>query len=107
MAFTKGKLFLAGTILIFSLITYTQLTFFVVPPIGAVPNGATILILRLDNSEFIDSPDSMCERIQGNVNILCRGMVLGAVGKSATILLRLPYIETLYLISTSGKSYSK
>lgn len=89
------------------LIAYTQLSIFVIPPIGAIPEGRTIVILRMNASAFIDSPDSMCERIQGNVSLLCRGMTLAAMGRNATILLRLPYFETLYLISTSGKKYEK
>ena len=93
------------TVAVLAIVLYTQLTVFVVPPIGAVPEGRTLIIARLAKSEFIDSADAMCERIQGGVNLLCRGMVLGAVGKNATIFLRLPYSESLYLISTGGKRY--
>lgn len=89
------------------LLASTQVTFFVVQPIGAVPDGRTLLIARLQGSTFIDSADAMCERIQGGVSLLCRGMVMGQVGKNATIYLRLPYSETLYQISTGGKSYDR
>lgn len=106
MKLTRKKIVFTSITLAFFLIAFTQLTFFVVPPIGAAPEGATVLILRLNKSEFIDSPDSMCVRIQGNVNLLCRGMALAAVGKNSTVLLRLPYSESLYLISTSGKTYT-
>lgn len=85
----------------------SQITFFVVPPIGAVPEGRTVVISRLNKTEFIDSPDAMCERIQGYVSLLCRGMVLGAVLEKSTILLRLPYSELLYSISTGGKTYDR
>ena len=70
---------------------YTQLTLFVIPPIGALPEGRTVIITRLNKTEFIDSPDAMCERIQGGVSLLCRGMVMGAIVEKATILARLPY----------------
>ncbi len=98
-----GLIILVITILIVS----TQLTLFVIPPIGALPEGKTLIILRLNKGEFIDSADAMCERLQGGVNLLCRGIMLTAVAKKSKILLRLPYSETLYLISTNGKTYSK
>jgi len=41
------------------------------------------------------------------VTLLCRGVALGAVGKNATILLRLPYSGWLYGISTGGRSYDR
>ena len=89
------------------ILIYTQLTFFVIPPIGALPEGRTVVITRLNKTEFIDSPDAMCERIQGGVSLLCQGMVMGAVVEKATILVRLPYSSWLYSISTGGKSYDR
>ncbi|WP_157839611.1 hypothetical protein [Comamonas testosteroni] len=43
---------------------YTQLTVFVVPPIGIMPEGKTIIIPRQSNMQFVDSPDGMCERMK-------------------------------------------
>jgi hypothetical protein len=86
---------------------YTQITIFVVPPIGALPEGKTVIITRLNKTKFIDSPDGMCERIQGGVSLLCRGMIMGAVIEKSTILLRLPYSSRLYSISTGGKVYDR
>ncbi|VXC40217.1 conserved hypothetical protein [Pseudomonas sp. 8BK] len=88
-------------------IIYSQITVFVVPPIGALPEGRTAIMLRLNKTNFIDSPDAMCERIQGGVSLLCRGMIMGAVVKNTTILLRLPYMDGLYLVSTGGKRYDR
>lgn len=85
----------------------TQVTLFVVQPIGAMPEGRTLLISRLRDGRFIDSADAVCERIQGRVNLLCRGAVLGQVAKNATIYARLPYSATLYSISTGGKAYDR
>ena len=90
-----------------SVFVYMQFTIFIVPPIGAVPDGRTLVITRLNKTQFVDSPDAMCERIQGGVSLLCRGMALGAIAQNATIHIRLPYSETLYLISTSGKTYER
>ena len=88
-------------------VIYTQITIFIIPPIGAVPEGRTVIITRLNKTEFIDSPDGMCERMQGGVSLLCRGMVMRAVINKSTILLRLPYSSWLYSISTGGKMYNR
>lgn len=88
-------------------VIYTQITIFVIPPIGALPEGKTVIIMRLNKTEFVDSPDGMCERLQGGVSLLCRGMVMGAVIKNSTILLRLPYSSWLYSVSTGGKTYDR
>lgn len=88
-------------------VAYTQLTIFVVPPIGAVPEGRTLLISRLNKTEFVDSSDAMCERLQGGVSLLCRGVLLGTVAEKSTIYLRMPYSEWLYLVSTGGKKYDR
>lgn len=85
----------------------TQLTIFVVQPIGAVPEGRTLLIWRLNTMEFVDSADAWCERQMGGVNLLCRGAVLAKLGKEDVIIVRLPYSEALYLWSTDGHTYSR
>lgn len=90
-----------------AVVFYTQFTIFVVPPIGAVPEGKTLIISRLNKTKFVDSSDAMCERTQGGVSLLCRGILLGAVVEKATIYFRLPYSERLYLISTDGKIYDR
>lgn len=92
---------------IVAVVAYTQITFFVVAPIGAMPDGVTLVMLRGQNTTFIDSADAMCERTQGGVSLLCRGIALAAVSKNATILMRLPYSSVLYSISTGGKTYSR
>jgi len=38
-------------------------------------------------------------RHQGEVTLLCRGVTLGAIGKNATVLVRLPYIQPLYWLT--------
>lgn len=96
-----------GVAVLLAIGIYTQLTFFVVQPIGAVPEGRTLVILRGSGTKFIDSADAMCDRIQGGVSLLCRGMVLKRVVESATVIARLPYSETLYEISTGGQRYSR
>ncbi|MCG3646763.1 hypothetical protein [Pseudomonas putida] len=101
------KAFIAAGIALLCLVIYTQITIFSVPPIGAVPEGRTVIMLRLNKTNFIDSADAMCVRIQGYVNLLCRGMTMGAVVNATTIIARLPYSETIYKISTGGDSYER
>lgn len=104
----KRPLLVAGVLLVLGgLAASTQITVFVIQPIGAIPDGKTLVISRLNVTKFIDSADAVCERMQGKVNLLCRGMVLGKVGETATVYARLPYSETLYMMSTGGRNYDR
>ena len=87
-------------------VAYTQLSFFVIQPIGAVPEGKTLLVTRLTKMQFVDSADAMCERLQGGVSLFCRMGAMSAVLDKATILMRMPYSSWLYHISTGGKEYN-
>lgn len=97
---------LTGAILIL-FILYSTVTIFVIPPIGAIPEGKTLVISRLNKTNFIDSADAMCERMSGGVSLLCRGIAIGTVLEKSTIYLRLPYMHSLYLISTNGSTYEQ
>lgn len=99
------KLLIAGIVAAVVIVIYTQITIFVVPPIGAVPEGRTVIMLRLNKTNFIDSADAICERIQGSVSLLCRGITMAGIVNNTKILARLPYSESLYLLSTGGKRY--
>lgn len=103
----KGTILSLIILAVVVVIAYTQLTLFVVPPIGALPEGKTVVILRLNKTNFIDSPDALCERLQGGVSLLCRGVMMGGVLEKSKIIMRLPYSERLYLMSTNGKTYSR
>jgi len=96
-----------GCLIALTIFVYNEFTFFVVQPIGAVPDGATIVIWRTGKLNFVDSADGFCAPESGGVSLLCRGVVLAAVAKNNQILLHLPYSETLYDVSTDGKSYEK
>lgn len=104
----KKNLLIAALFVLFVSPLYigTQLTIFVIHPMGALPEGKTIVIMRLNKTEFIDSPDGMCERIQGGVNLLCRAAVMASVHEHSKILFELPYSSLLYGISTGWKKYS-
>lgn len=84
----------------------SYLTIFVVQPIGAVPEGRTLIVWRGAKMRLVDSADAICAREASGVSLLCRGAVLAAIARDEDqILLRLPYVETLYLWSTGGASY--
>jgi len=101
------KLLTIGLLAVIAIAIYTQITIFVIPPIGAIPEGRTVIMLRLNKTNFIDSPDAMCDRMQGGVSLLCRGMAMAAVVEKTKIIARLPYSDSLYLLSTDGKRFSR
>jgi len=80
---------------------------FTVQPIGALPEGITVVYhSRGPEMPLFSSPDGLCLEIQGSVTLLCRMMALSAVEEiSDRILVRLPYIESAYLISTRGATF--
>jgi hypothetical protein len=94
-------------VIVAAVITAQFITVFVIQPIGAVPDGRTIIISRLNTLRFIDSADAWCERQQGSVNLLCRIAVMGRVAQEASVLVRLPYSAVLYQISTGGRTYER
>jgi hypothetical protein len=99
-----------GIVLVFlavGAIAATQVSIVVVQPIGAVPEGRTLIVSRLTNVKFLDSADAICERLQGGVSLICRAAVLGRIGEEATVYLRLPYSKTLYSMSTGGVEYEE
>ena len=83
----------------------TQLALFIVQPIGAVPEGRTLVIWRADTMKLIDSADAWCERRTKSVSIMCRSLVLAEIADKDVIIAKLPYSETLYLWSTDGRMY--
>lgn len=82
---------------------------FTVQPIGALPDGITIIYhSRNPEMAFFSSPDSLCLEIQGSVSLLCRAMALGSMeGLTDRIVMRLPYMEWTYLASTGGSKFDR
>lgn len=97
----------ALTIIATIVIAATQVSIVVIQPIGAIPEGRTVIISRLTNVKFIDSPDAICQRLQDGVSLLCRGVILARITQEAKIYARLPYSKVLYSISTGGASYDR
>lgn len=71
----------------------------VVQPIGAIPEGVTAIVYGVPNLHLVDSPDAICQRTQGGVSLLCRGMTAAAIANHGKILARLPYSEMLFRLS--------
>jgi hypothetical protein len=82
---------------------------FTVQPIGALPDGVTIIYhSRSSKMPFFSSPDGICLQTQGTVSLLCRGIALGASTDFIDRkIIRLPYIRWAYLQSTGGQEFEK
>ena len=94
-------------IIVFFFALYTQITIFVIQPLDALPKGVIVIMLKKGNLEFIDSADAVCQRIQGKVTLICRGLIIAEIAKNSTVLFRLPYSKFIYQISTGWKTYLK
>lgn len=92
-----------GVILV---IIYLTMGVYTVQPIGALPEGATVIVWRGSGEPFFNSPDAMCLKRVGYVSLLCRGMAMGQAPIDR-IILRLPYIHLAYLASTGGKEFDR
>lgn len=93
-----------GALLVVGAFIRWQLSFVAIQPIGAIPEGVTLVVWRGPSMEFVDSPDAMCVRAQGGVSLLCRGLMMGQVPDP---IVRLPYSSTLYEWSTGGRTFDR
>lgn len=89
------------------LVSAPFVSLFVIQPIGALPEGRTLIVSRAEKMQFIDSADAICAREMGGVSLMCRMGALAAVAENQRVLARLPYSAVLYRISTDGKTYEK
>jgi hypothetical protein len=103
----QAKTGVAAALLLVGTILFWQLCgFYTVQPIGAIPEGRTLLVWRTDDEPFFNSPDATCLRRTGSVTLLCRGMAMGQ-GPIHRIILRLPYMEFMYKASTGGVTFDR
>lgn len=84
---------------------YTKISVFTIQPIGAIPDGVTLLVWKKDGDPFFNSADAICLKKLGYVNLLCRGSALGNSINEKDIIYRLPYSEYTYLKSTGGREF--
>src|SRR5262249_35773285 len=95
---------------VIGLIFYFSFGFFVVQPIGAIPEGVTIMYFRIGlNVTFISSPDGILIDSDQDVSLLPRMIILGKFGEivNERKVMRLPYSQTMYLVSTGGREFEK
>jgi hypothetical protein len=83
---------------------------FILPPIGAVTEGATVIYWRTNlNLPFVSSLDSLADTDGEGVSVIRRLVVIATVGALVgdRKIARLDYSHYLYLYSTNGKTYQR
>jgi hypothetical protein len=80
--------------------------FYSVQPIGAIPDGATAIVLRAEGEPFFNSPDALCLERMGGASLLCRSLAM-AQAPTDRILIRLPYQQWAYDFSTGGQRFDR
>jgi hypothetical protein len=83
---------------------------FIIQPIGAIPEGTTIIYWRTGmHLPFIASADGLLDKSGAGVSLLGRGMMLAKVAEpiKENEIFRIDYLETIYLWSTGGKKFEK
>ncbi len=108
----KKKIFggFGGLLVLFCIWLYIFTGFFVIQPIGAIPDGTTVWFWRNNtNLSFISSADSILLDSTGEVTLLGRMIVLGKIGDllADKKITTFSYIDSFYLISTKGKRFEK
>jgi hypothetical protein len=106
----RKPIIITALILALILSIYASFGIFIIQPIGAIPKGITIIYFRLGlNIPFISSPDGLVIDSGNELSIWARLGAMASVAEpiSKRTILRLDYSESLYLISTNGKSFEK
>jgi hypothetical protein len=82
---------------------------FTIQPIGAIPEGVTIIYhSRNPEMPFFSSPDGLCLQMEGDVSLLCRMAALNvSTDLTDRVILRLPYSRWAYLQSTGGLEFER
>jgi hypothetical protein len=101
----RGPLILV-VLVVSALPIYWNFGLYTVQPLDALPEGGTLVVWRVGNEPFFNSPDATCLRMQGSVSLLCRGVAFG-VAPTERIVLRLPYQHWAYLWSTSSETFDR
>ncbi len=83
---------------------------YIIQPIGALPEGVTIWYFRPGlNLPFISSADGFLLKNTGGVSLLTRALATGKLLEQITPrkIMKLPYFERLYLVSTDGVTFDR
>ena len=81
-----------------------RLELFSIQPLGAVPDGLTLLVWRHPGEPFFNSLDGSCERSEGALSVACRGRAIVAA-PIERIVWRLPYLDWAYRASVTRQTY--
>jgi hypothetical protein len=107
---SNKALLIIGLIAVVLLIIVFTTGFFVVQPIGAIPEGVTVWYFRsgLDLG-FIESADGILLDSKGGVSLLGRMTVMGEVISliEGRTIVKLPYLKFMYKISTGGVEFEQ
>lgn len=95
-----------GGFLCVSAAFYLFCGFYSVQPIGALPDGATSIVWRESGEPFFNSADALCMERTGGVSLMCRMMAMGEA-PTDRIIVRLPYQEWAYKLSTGGAEFDR
>ena len=101
---------LIAAVIILLIFVRTTLGVFVIQPIGAVPDGTTIVYWRIGtNFDFIESADGLVQKTGAGLSLFTRGLALAAASEPIVEreLLRLPYSSFLYGLTTGGEYYDR
>lgn len=100
-----------GTLLVAGVVLWLVIRpgIFVIQPLQSLPDGVTIVYhSRPSSTPLVLSPDGVCLETMGEVTLLCRMAGIAAASElTDRILFRLPYNQTLYLISTGGREFDR
>lgn len=98
----RGPLILAALASLGILVAlYLNTGLYSLPPLGALPEGKTVLVWRAEGEPFFNSPDALCHERLGYVSLFCRGAAL-MQAPTDRIILRLPYQEWAFNLSVPG-----
>lgn len=108
----KGIIISICVIIVFSFIWSTTFLF-VIQPMGVVPKGGVVWMWKPDRLltektiPFICSADGFMLKYFGQVNLLGRALCMGAIIESGKKITTLPYMHSLYLLSTRGVEFDR
>ena len=104
--YKKIIIVLSSGFILISFLLFFCIGLYTVQPIGALPQGITLVVWRHSGEPFFNSPDAFSIKRTGGVSLLSRGLALGQAPVDR-IIIRLPYSEFAYLQSTGGMMFDR
>jgi|TARA_B110000971_G_C19751857_1_gene382357 hypothetical protein len=98
------------SIVVFLIFIRTTIGIFVIQPIGAIPEGTTIVYWRVGtNFDFVESADGLVQKTGAGLSLFTRGIALAAAAEPVVQreIFRMPYSSFLYGLTTGGEYYDK